>query len=274
MNPLTRTLRAYAADARSALRDAPVEIVLGLLMALLTLVATRTPRFTEEAWARVAASVALAFPLVFAASVLAARGVVSARTRWAATAAVLAACAAVGGLAIHAERAASWWRWAMLFGAALCALALTPVLPLAARDRRRTWTFVYRTVLRAAGLVAYAGALWLILAGAVAAVVSLFELREPRHLYGDLAAILFFAFVPWVFVGGLPRLVADDGGGPPPALVTLLGRWLFAPVLVIYLAILYAYAVKVAATGELPRNLVSPLVLGAGLVGLIGAVLL
>ncbi|HYW13818.1 MAG TPA: DUF4153 domain-containing protein, partial [Longimicrobium sp.] len=40
------------------------------------------------------------------------------------------------------------------------------------------------------------------------------------------------------------------------------------------LAVLYAYAVKVLATGELPRNLVSPLVIAAGLIGLLGAVLL
>jgi hypothetical protein len=59
-----------------------------------------------------------------------------------------------------------------------------------------------------------------------------------------------------------------------PEPVSRLGRWLYAPVLVVYLLILYAYAARVLVTGELPRNLVSPLVIAAGLIGLVGAVLL
>jgi hypothetical protein len=42
----------------------------------------------------------------------------------------------------------------------------------------------------------------------------------------------------------------------------------------VYLTILYAYGVKVLATQELPKNLVSPLVLAAGLLGMAGAILL
>ncbi len=272
-NPLTRTLRAYAADARAAFRDAPVEVALGVALAVALSIQVRSKSFTEDDFARTAASVALAFPLVFALSVLAARGVIGAAARWMGTAAVLAGCALYGWLALDTDRSADGWRWALLAGAAVLLLMMTPALPWRERDRRRSWAFGWRLAVRLVGIGLYSVALFAVLAGAVGAVVSLFELRKPDHVYTDLAGAVFFAFAPWIFVGGIHRLSAPPPDGVPEG-VSRLGRWLYAPVLVIYLAVLYAYAVKVLATGELPRNLVSPLVIAAGLIGLLGAVLL
>jgi cytochrome bd-type quinol oxidase subunit 2 len=272
-NPLTRTLRAYAADARAAFRSAPVEVALGVALAVALSIEVRSQSFTEDEFMRMAASVVLAFPLVLALSVLAARGVIGAAARWAGTAAVLVACAAFGWFGLHEDRDADGWRWLLLACTAVLLLAMTPGLPWRERDRRRSWAFGWRLAVRAVGIGLYSVALFAVLAGAVAAVVSLFELRKPDHVYTDLAGAVFFAFAPWIFVGGIHRLSAPPPDGVPEG-VSRLGRWLYAPVLVIYLAVLYAYAVKVLATGELPRNLVSPLVIAAGLIGLLGAVLL
>lgn len=272
-NPLTRTLRAYADDARAAFFAAPVEVALGVALAVTLSIDARSEGFTEEEFARVAASVALALPLVFALSVLRARGVITSAARWAGTVAVLAACAAYGAWALHEDREADWWRWMMLAAAAVLLLVMTPSLPRGERDRRASWAFAWRLVVRIVGVGLYSVALFGVLAGAVGAVVSLFDLDQPQHLYTDLAGAVFFAFAPWILVGGIHRLSAPAEPGVPLA-VSRLGQWLYAPVLVIYLLILYAYALKVAATGELPRNLVSPLVIAAGLIGLIGAVLL
>lgn len=288
-SPLTRTLRAYAADARAAFSAAPVEVALGVLLAVAFSVQVRSKSFADEEFARLAASVALAFPLVFALSVLRARSVVSAAVRWGGTAAVLAACAAFGLLWLHEDRQADGWRWVLLAGASVMLLILTSALqapgdgideggepartPRAGGDRRQQWAFAWRVVVRLVGIGLYSVALYGMLAGAVAAVVSLFDLSRPDHLYADLAGVVFFAFAPWIFVGGIHRLSAPAEAGVPEA-VSRLGTWLYAPVLVVYLLILYAYAARVLVTGELPRNLVSPLVIAAGVIGLIGAVLL
>lgn len=272
-NALTRTLRAYAADARAAFRDAPVEVLLGVALSVALSVQVRTASFSEFDFWRLAAALGLAFPLVLALSVLSARGAIGTSVRWMGTAAVLAACGAFGWLGLHEDRDADGWRWMLLAGAAVLLLVMTPAVPWRQRDRRGGWAFGWRLAVRTVGIGLYAAALFAVLAGAVAAIVSLFELRKPDHLYTDLAGAVFFAFAPWIFVGGIGRLSA-----PPPADVpegvSRLGRWLYAPVVVIYLAVLYAYAAKVVATGELPRNLLSPLVIAAGLIGLLGAALL
>ncbi|HEY0023859.1 MAG TPA: DUF4153 domain-containing protein [Longimicrobium sp.] len=272
-NPLSRTLRAYAADARAAATSAPVEVALGLLLAASLSVQVRTKGFDETEWVRLAGTVVLAFPLVFAASVLRARGVISASARWTATAAILGGCLLFGLLWFDPDRSAHGWRWFMLTDAAVLVLAMSSGVPPAERDRRRSWAFTWRAAERLVGVALYAVALYGILAGAFAAVVNLFDLKQPQHLFTDLAGAVFFGVAPWIFVGGIHRLVAPPPEGVPVA-VSRLGRWLYAPVLVIYLAILYAYALKVVATGELPKNLVSPLVIAAGMIGFVGAVLL
>ncbi len=273
-NPLSRTLRAYAADARAAATSAPVEVLLGLVLSVTFSIALRDSADGETWWVRVAAAVVIALPLVFAASVLRARGVISATSRWAMTAAVLCVCAAFGALWMDPDRSAHAWRWIMLANAAALALAITAGLPWRERDRRRSWSFAWRLAERLVGVVLYSVALYAILAGACGAVVNLFDLKAPEHLFGDLAGVVFFAVAPWIFVGGIHRLIAPPADAGVPLAVSRLGRWLYAPVLVIYLLILYAYALKVLATGELPKNLVSPLVIAAGMIGFVGAVLL
>lgn len=271
-SPIRRTLNAYAADARAAFTAAPVEVALGLLLSVLFSLYARN-RIEDFDFVRAAASVALAFPLVFALSVLRSRGVISAAARWGGAAAVLAACAAFGALLLREDREADGWRWMALAAAAVLLLVMTPALPWRARERRAEWAFAWRLVVRVVGIGLYSAALFALLAGAVGAVVTLFDLGRPEHLYTDLAGAVFFAFAPWILVGGIHRLSAPAEPGVPLA-VSRLGTWLYAPVLVIYLLILYAYAGRVLITGELPRNLVSPLVIAAGLIGLIGAVLL
>jgi hypothetical protein len=108
----------------------------------------------------------------------------------------------------------------------------------------------------------------------VGAVTSLFELRTPAHLYEDLGGAIFFALVPLVVAGGVPVLAAEATERAPLRAVRLAGRYLYAVVLLVYLAILFAYTIKVAVTGDLPKNLLSPIVLFAGLAGLLGGMLL
>ncbi|HEU0076407.1 MAG TPA: DUF4153 domain-containing protein, partial [Longimicrobiaceae bacterium] len=276
MPRIPQAVRSYARDAAGAFALAPVEILLGLFVAVSFSVALRQDDGMDE-WAKIAASAALALFLVFGLSVLRARGVIGDGARWAGTALVLAGAGLYGWLVVDVDRQTEAVRVAALLGAALMALSLVPVVGVDDHERRRGefWRFNTLLVARIVSVVAYGLALFAALAGAVAAVSSLFELKTPEHLYQDLFGAVFFALVPGVVAGGIPELVAEPAGeGRAPRAVRLLGRFLYAPVLVVYLAILVAYAVKVVATGEMPKNILSPIILLAGIGGFLGSLLL
>ncbi len=265
-------LRAYAADARTAFRHAPVEVALGVLLALTLSVQLRNASpDTWEAWMRFAAGAWLALPVVFAASALRFRGAVSTPARWGITAAALALAFGYSAVVMDLEKEAEGWRLVLLGALSLSLLLLAPAFPRGG-ERRRVWGFDARGVMRVIGVLVYGALLYGALAGAVAAVVNLFDLDRPAHLYEDLGAWIFYALVPWIAVGGLPRLVEGEDELPPLGL--LAGRLLYVPVLVLYLAILYAYVAKVLVTGEVPKNLLSPLVIAAGGLGFLGGLLL
>jgi hypothetical protein len=266
-------LQAYAHDARAAFTHAPLEVLVGVLVGVTFAVTQRgSGRGQYDLWWRVAAASALAFPLLLSLSVLRARGVLDGRLRW-----LLAATASYSWLVHDPDHDAEAWRWFLLAAAAVLALLLTPVAGGGERAevRRRTWSYGYRGVVRTVGVLGYAALLYLALSGAVGAVTTLFDLETPRHLYSDLFAAVFFALAPWILVGGIPRLIEPwRGDTTVPKPLSIAGRFLYVPVLAVYLAILYAYTVRVLVTGEIPKNLVSPLVIAAGLLGFGVALLL
>ena len=272
-------LRAYFRDAREAFAHAPVEVLMGVVVAVTFSIAIRAEgQEGGEWWMRVFAAAAIALPLVFAASVLRARGVVGGPARWGATSLFLAVAGAYAMWIFDPDLPSEGWRATALAGAAWLALTLVPLAG-GGDDEARRWRFWRFDALLLARIITvglYGAALYAALAGAVAAVVSLFELDAPDHLYQDLAGAVFFALVPWVVAGGVPALAAEvrDRSSVPLTAVRRVGRYLYAVVLVVYLAILFAYTVKVLATGDLPKNLLSPIVLFAGLAGLLGGIFL
>jgi hypothetical protein len=273
---LPRALRGYAHDALSAFRQTPIEVALGVATAIGFSIGMRQEE--AERWFGLLLGAALAMPLVLAVSVLWARGRLSGATRWGVSTAVLLAAAAYGLWVFDPQLESEGWRFAALFGAVVMAVSLVPTLGVRDEEVRRTtfWRFNARLLTRIVTVVAYAGALFAALAGAVSAVTALFDLNTPERLFGDLMGAVFFGLVPWVVAGGLAELVEglESEEARPPRPIHLLGSYLYAPVLTVYLVILLAYAAKVLGTGEAPKNLLSPIILLAGAFGFLGSTLL
>lgn len=265
-------LRAYFRDARDAFTHAPVEVLMGVALAVAFSISVRSR--DGEWWVRVFTAAVIALPLVFGVSVLRARSLLSAGARWGATALALTCAGAYAVWIFSPKLESEGWRAVALASAAWLALALAAFPGDATGRRRRFWRFNALLLGRILAVGLYGAALFAALAGAVAAVTSLFELPRPDHLYEDLVGAVFFALVPWVVAGGVPGLAAEGEGHAPLTAVRRAGRYLYAVVLVVYLAILFAYTIKVAATGDLPKNILSPIVLFAGLAGLLGGIFL
>lgn len=114
--------------------------------------------------------------------------------------------------------------------------------------------------------------------GAVAAIAvvftalkTLFDLRV-EDLGADAAIVLTAGFI----LVYLHRLLDDDAAAPGrmPELWRRLATTIGAPFVSVMLVILVVYEVVVLVRGELPRNMLSPLILAAGFVGFLSTLII
>ncbi len=273
MSSLAGTLRRGLRDAAVALRVAPVEVALGIAVAVgwSFALAEGTPE-AMQAWAEVATVGVLTGGIAWIATLLHGLGALSSGRRWLLTLAGFAVVVVYSFTLLDFDRTAEGWRAALLIATGALSVTLVPLATVQGDDRDRRFREVnLRLLTRVVGVALYAGTLYLGLALAISAVDSLFELHLDSDIYGHVFGAIAFGVAPWIVVGGAPGITAE----PAPAadgmrVVRRFGVYLFLPLLAIYYLILYAYLVRIAITTELPRNLVSPLALLAGMIGAVG----
>jgi|GEM_PF-1088631 len=282
---LTQTLRALPGDAARAFARTPLEVLLGVA-AWAGLAAAIENSAAEDTWFRLAVTVLIALPLVYATSILHATGTISRWTRWLGAGIATIAAALYAFYIFDPDLSSEVWRAALLATTASLALLSVPLVlrpapeadaaPDALDPRARTHRFAIRLALRVGVVGLYALALFVGLALALASINGLFELDLSDKIYGHLAALVFVLMPPWAVAAGLPALLAPPTPWGALTLTVLrrVGLFLLAPLITVYLLIVYAYAVRMFVTGEVPSNLVSPVVLGAGALALIATVLL
>lgn len=274
MATMPATMRRYLRDAARAFERAPVEVVLALVVAGAFSYAVETG-YEVRPWLEVATVAFLAAAAAWTGTLLHALGSWSDRRRWLVTSVGIALAVAYGAFALRLELEAEAWRAGTLVAAAAAWIVAVPVA--AGRSGQGAWsrdaTLRFRRIggrflVRAAGASLYAGALFAGLALALAAVGSLFELEMDSAIYAHVFGWLAFALVPWVVVGGIADYVRPaEGTDGVAATLHRLSGYLVVPLVALYYVILLAYGARIGVTGELPKNLVSPLVLAAGGLG-------
>lgn len=263
-------------SARTALIRTPVEVAIGLTLATILTWAIANGNSDAGTFAfRAHLTGYLALVATFGVSALHAFRAVSSRTRWLLTAAYLIACGLYGGLVFNPHLETELWRYAALALAATMGFGVLPAaISWRTRDERDAfWHFNARAIAQIINVCAYLAALYIGLALGLAAVNNLFELSLDGELWGYMFAWVGVALAPWLIASGLPALVSDGATltSQARAGLTLLATYLILPLVSLYMFILYAYQLKVVASGfELPKNVMSFLTLGAAILLLIG----
>jgi hypothetical protein len=128
---------------------------------------------------------------------------------------------------------------------------------------RMTWFGVAVAILAS---VIFAGGL----AAALASIDYLFGVEIPGELYGDLWAFTCLIFGPIYALTWVPEKFhfTREDCNDPPGLAFLL-NWVMAPLVLLYLLILYAYLAKILITMEIPRGQLSYMIAGFGGVGVV-----
>jgi hypothetical protein len=181
----------------------------------------------------------------------------------AATTAVLVALSVALPDADAVARPAFGWP----YGLALVAALLVPFVAAAPRftgfvrrffEETTTWGLLYLAALAAFGVIVFA-------------LEELFALPVERFAQ-DAAIVLTSGFV----LVYLDHLLADDAAASSrmPELWRRLASAIGAPFVSIMLVILVVYEAVVVVRQELPRNLLSPLILAAGFIGFVSTLIL
>jgi hypothetical protein len=211
----------------------------------------------------------LVTPLCFALTWLHGHGVINGRVRLGAGA--LAAAGVLGALALALPDAdaAGKSAFAWPYGLSLLAATLVPFVAVAVRAgeaRLARFTIFLRRFFEQTTTW---GLLWM---GSMAALgvifVALDELFDLR--VNELGLDVALAVTGVLVLTYLYRLLPTGDGNARermPELWRRLATTVGAPFVSVMLVILVVYEVVVLARGELPRNLLSPLIIGAGFVG-------
>ena len=120
--------------------------------------------------------------------------------------------------------------------------------------------------------VAYVASL--LLAGGVAAALEaikyLFGVKIPSELWSDIFVFCGFVLGPIYALSFVPRQFDyKDEECHTPIQVGFIVNWIFAPLVLVYMTILYAYFIKIGVMREIPKGQLSYMIvgfLGAGLV--------
>ena len=256
----------YLRDARSGVRRAPVEVLVTLCAAIAFSVAMEIGDDALQAWIELAVPCFLMLVVAWTGTLLEAMGVWSRERRWIVTLIGVVLAGAYALFVADFEYEAEGWRALLLGGAAVMWLIALPAFAGARVHRvERMRAIDARVLLRLIGALLYGAALFAGLALALAAVDSLFELELDGEIYGHVFGWIFFALVPWIVLGGLADYIRPlEQTNAVANVAQRIVTYLVPPLLAIYYLILFAYVARIAVTGEVPKNLVSPLVLAAG----------
>lgn len=110
---------------------------------------------------------------------------------------------------------------------------------------------------------------------ALAAIDHLFGIEVPGKRYGELWIVICGLFNTWFFLAGIPEdLKSLDSSTDYPRSLKIFAQYILSPLALVYLAILYAYVVKILFAWDWPQGWVSGLILGFSAVGILTILLL
>ena len=137
------------------------------------------------------------------------------------------------------------------------------------------WQFNKILFLRILTAALYAAVLFAGLAIALVAVDGLFNVNIRWNVYMSVFTIIVAGFSPVFFLAGMPAQFAQlDEDSSYPKGLKIFTQFVLIPLMTIYLAILLFYEIKIIAIWSLPKGLVSSLIIGYAVFGILSLLLI
>lgn len=181
-----------------------------------------------------------------------------------------AAALAFTGLVVYLQADSDVWEspgFYLLTPGGILAMIVAPFLRRGADDRA-VWDFNLASGLSILfGLIVAVG-LGLGTMAVLGGLDILFGLDIDDNLYQDTWIVCMSVIWPWQTLAGIPGACDEPADKAPPRWVAYIVSWMLIPLALIYLLLLYGFAVKVLVTWELPQGTVGWLVGGFAAFGL------
>jgi hypothetical protein len=164
-------------------------------------------------------------------------------------------------------------RWLLLVFAAHMLVAVVP----GASESKVISFWQYNKTLFIRILIAglFAAIIFAGLAFALAALDNLFVLHIHGKRYGQLWALVAGLFTTWFFLAGVPEKIdTPEDPNEYPKGMRVFAQYILLPIVLVYLAILYAYMAKILISWDWPQGWVSKLILGFSGAGILSLLLL
>lgn len=136
------------------------------------------------------------------------------------------------------------------------------------------WQFNKILFIRFLTSVLYSAVLYLGLAGAIGAIKFLFNIDIGSHAYANLWVFIAGIFNTVFFLAGIPKdldTLNDDFTYPKG--LKVFTQYVLIPLATVYVIILLAYEAKILVEWNLPKGLVSNLILGYAVFGILSLLL-
>ncbi|MCB0700571.1 MAG: DUF4153 domain-containing protein [Chitinophagales bacterium] len=141
-------------------------------------------------------------------------------------------------------------------------------------ERAGFWRFNEELFIRIILSVIFSGVLYAGLSIAILSMDELFKLKIDSLIYAKLFFVVAGVFNTWFFLAGVPKdYESINEEATFPKWLKIFTQYILIPLTILYLLILYAYALKILIQWSLPKGWVSMLVMCYSLVGVLATLL-
>lgn len=132
------------------------------------------------------------------------------------------------------------------------------------------WNYNKALFLRLMEAILYSGVLYLGIAIALGALHGLFDLDIEETVYMDIFVVIVTVFNTWFYAAKLPKDIHTlDSIRVYPKGLKVFSQFILLPLLLVYLLILYSYELKILISWDWPKGIVSYLVIGISVLGML-----
>lgn len=136
------------------------------------------------------------------------------------------------------------------------------------------WHYNKQILYAALGTIFYSGAIYAGLSVALLSVNTLFDMHLDGERWAELFIVISGLFSTTFLLSRYPDLKNPEAADSFPKELKIFSYYVLTPLVAIYFLILYAYTGKVVFTWEWPKGIISSMILGFSILGIVTYALL